>query len=50
MKDFLEVEYNQESLVYLLKAVKAAYTGKEQAEANGLPTVQNIIYKLYKGN
>ena len=33
MRDFLEVEYNQESLLYLLKAVEAANTGKEQAEA-----------------
>lgn len=33
MRDFLEVEYHQESLLYLLKAVEAANTGKEQAEA-----------------
>ena len=33
MRDFLEVEYNQESLVWLLKAAEAAYIGKEQAEA-----------------
>lgn len=33
MRDFLEVEYNQESLLCLLEAVEAAYTGKEQAEA-----------------
>lgn len=33
MRDFLEVKYNQESLLYLLKAVEAANTGKEQAEA-----------------
>lgn len=33
MRDFLEVEYNQESLLYLLKAVEAANTGKEQVEA-----------------
>lgn len=33
MRDFLEVEYNQESLLCLLKAAEAAYTGKEQAEA-----------------
>ena len=34
MRDFLEVEYNQESLLCLLEAAEAAYAGKEQAEAN----------------
>ena len=34
MGDFLGVEYNQESLLCLLRAAEAAYTGKEQAEAN----------------
>lgn len=33
MRDFLEVEYNQESILCLLRAAEAAYTGKEQAEA-----------------
>ncbi len=33
MRDILEVEYNQESLLCLLRAAEAAYTGKEQAEA-----------------
>ncbi|MBD5527177.1 MAG: hypothetical protein HDR02_02040 [Lachnospiraceae bacterium] len=33
MREFLEVEYNQESLLCLLKAAEVAYTGKEQAEA-----------------
>ena len=33
MRDFLEVEYNQESLLCLLRAAEAAYTSKEQAEA-----------------
>lgn len=32
MRDFLEVEYNQESLVCLLKAAEDAYSGKEQVE------------------
>ncbi len=32
-RDFLEVEYNGESLLCVLKAAEAAYTGKEQAEA-----------------
>lgn len=33
MRDFLEVEYNQESLLCLLKVAEAAYTGEKQAEA-----------------
>ena len=33
MRDFLEVEYNQESLICLLKTAEAAYTGKERVEA-----------------
>ena len=33
MRDFLEVEYNQESLVCLLKAAEATYTEDNQAEA-----------------
>ena len=33
MRDFLEVEYNQESLLCLLKAAEAAYSGeKEEAK------------------
>ncbi|CAK7050257.1 MAG: hypothetical protein ENTB_02412 [Enterocloster aldenensis] len=33
MRDFLEVEYNQESLLCVLKALEAAYSKEEQAEA-----------------
>ena len=33
MRDFLEVEYNQKSLLYVLKVAESAYTGKEQEEA-----------------
>lgn len=33
MRDLLEVEYNQKSLLCLLEAVEAAYTGKKQTEA-----------------
>ena len=32
MRDFLEVEYNQESLVCLLKAAEAAYSGEKETE------------------
>lgn len=33
MRDLLEVEYNQESLLCLLKAAEGAHSGEEQAEA-----------------
>lgn len=33
MRDFLEVEYNQEFLLCLLKAVEAVYKDEKQAEA-----------------
>ena len=40
MRDFLEVEYNQESIVCLLKASEATYTAENQVEtkllANGV--------------
>ena len=40
MRDFLEVEYNQESIVCLLKAAEATYTAENQVEtkllANGV--------------
>ena len=32
MRDFLEVEYNQESIVCLLKAAEATYTAENQVE------------------
>lgn len=33
MRDFLEMEYNQESLLCLLRAAEAAYSGEKQEEA-----------------
>ncbi len=33
MRDFLEVEYNQEALLCVLRALEAAYSKEEQAEA-----------------
>ena len=33
MGDFLEVEYNQESLLCLLKAAEAAYGGEKEGKA-----------------
>lgn len=50
MRDFLEVEYNQESLVCLLRAVEAAYSGEKEEKAKLIATVQNSIYKPYKRN
>ena len=32
MRDFLEVEYNQESLLCLLEAAETAYIGEKQVE------------------
>ena len=50
MRDFLEVEYNQESLICLLKAAEAAYSGENQIKAKLLPIVQNTIYKPCRRN
>lgn len=51
MRDFLEVEYNQESLVCLLRAAEAAYTGKEQAEAKLIAKQYKILFtSLTRGN
>lgn len=33
MRNFLEVAYNQESLICLFKAAEAAYTGEKKEEA-----------------
>ena len=33
MRDLLEVEYNQESMLCLLRAAEAAYSGEKQVEA-----------------
>ncbi len=33
MRDFLEIEYNQESLVCLLRAVEATYSGEKEEKA-----------------
>lgn len=36
MRDFLEVEYNQESLSHLLKKAETAYSDEKQEEAKFL--------------
>lgn len=33
MRELLEVKYNQDSLLYFLKTVEAAYTDEQQTEA-----------------
>ena len=33
MRDFLEVEHNQESFTYLLKTAESAYSGEQQEDA-----------------
>lgn len=42
MRDLLEVEYNQESLLRLLRAAEAAYSDKKQEEAKKLRSVKTI--------
>ena len=49
MRDFLEVEYNQESLLCLLKAAEAAYTSKEQAEAKLIANSAKYYLKVLQG-
>lgn len=33
MRDFLEVEYNQKALLYVLRTIEAAYSGEKQEES-----------------
>lgn len=33
MRDFLEIEYNQKSLLHILKILEEAYSGAQQKEA-----------------
>ena len=46
---FLEAEYDQESLVYLLRAAEAAYTSKEQAEAKLIANSAKYYLKVLQG-
>lgn len=43
MRDFLEVEYNQESLSHLLKKAETAYSDEKQEEAKFL--ANSILFK-----
>lgn len=46
MRDFLEVEYNQESLLYLLEAAEAAYSGEKREAAEETKWIVNSV-KFY---
>ena len=45
MRDFLEVEYNQESFVCLLKAAEASCTGENQVEAKLVANSAKVYLK-----
>lgn len=49
MRDFVEVEYNQESLLCLLKAAEAAYTGERQTEAKLIANSAKYYLKALQG-
>ena len=49
MRELLEVEYNQESLLCLLRAAEAAYTSKEQAEAKLIANSAKYYLKALQG-
>ena len=54
MRDFLEVEYNQESIVCLLKAAEATYTAENHVEtkllANGVKVYIKGLQKDLKAS
>ena len=45
MRDFLEVEYNQESIVCLLKAAEATYTDENQVDARLIANSAKVYLK-----
>ena len=45
MRDFLEVEYNQESLLRLLRAAEAAYSNEKQEGAKYLANCTKYYLK-----
>ena len=45
MRDFLEVEYNQESFICLLKAVEVTCTGEKQEEARLIANSAKVYLK-----
>lgn len=49
MRDFLEVEYNQESLLCLLRAAEAAYSGEKEAEAKLIVNSAKYYLKALQG-
>lgn len=49
MRDFLEVEYNQESLACLLKTAEAAYSGEMQEDAKLIANSTKFYLKALQG-
>lgn len=49
MRDFLEVEYNQESLLCLLRAAEAAYSGEKEAEVKLIANSTKYYLKALQG-
>ena len=49
MRDFLEIEYNQESLLCLLRAAEAAYSGEKEAEAKLIANSAEYYLKALQG-
>ena len=45
MRDFLEVEYNQESFICLLRAAEAFYTEENQVEAKLIANSAKVYLK-----
>lgn len=49
MRDLLEVEYNQESLLRLLRAAEAAYSDEKQEEAIPCQLYKILFKSLTRG-
>ena len=49
MRDFLEVEYNQESLLCLLEAAEAAYKDEKQVETKLITSSTKYYLKALQG-
>lgn len=43
MRDFLEVEYHQKSLLYVLDSLETAYSGEQQEEIKLLSITQKAV-------
>lgn len=49
MRDFLEVEYNQESLLCLLRAAETTYSSEKEAEAKLIANSAKYYLKALQG-